>query len=59
MSMDETVFGSRLSIEEIEENFADADFFSGLSEGLAEAFRYERGVPCPGTVVHKRDIPEP
>lgn len=36
-------FESTLSIEEIEDNFKDVDFFSGIMDGLQEALAYEKG----------------
>ena len=39
---DSVLFNSSLSIEEIEENFKDFDFFTGLEEGLNEALAYEK-----------------
>ena len=40
--MDDHVFKSRYSMEEIENNFKDVDFFSGMKEGLEEALAYEK-----------------
>ena len=36
-------FESSLSIEEIEDNFKDVDFFAGIMDGLQEALAYEKG----------------
>ena len=41
--MSEPIFKSSLSMEEIEANFKDVDFFSGVMEGLEEALAYKRG----------------
>ena len=41
--MSEKVFRSRLSEAEIEENFRNTDFFSGIMEGLEEALAYDKG----------------
>ena len=35
--MSEHIFKSKYSIKEIEKNFKDVDFFSGVKEGLEEA----------------------
>lgn len=40
--MAEHVFKSGYSIEKIENDFRNADFFSGIEEGLREAIAYER-----------------
>ena len=41
--MKELEFTSALSNEEIEQNFEDIDFFSGIMTGLEEALAYEKG----------------
>ena len=41
--MAELVLKSRLSIDEIDKNFEDIDFFDGLIEGLEEALAYQKG----------------
>lgn len=56
--MKEPVFKSKLSIEEIESNFKDTDFFEGLSAGLKEALAYEKGNAKAETIVRKRNLPE-
>ena len=56
--MKEPVFKSKLSIEEIESNFKDTDFFEGLSAGLKEALVYEKGNAKAETIVRKRNLPE-
>lgn len=50
-------FESTLSIEEIEENFKDVDFFSGIMDGLQEALAYEKGKAAADTFVRKRSLP--
>ena len=40
--MSDTVFKSSLSIEEIERNFAETDYFSELMDALEEALAYSR-----------------
>ena len=37
ISVSEPIFKSSLSMEEVEANFKDVDFFSGVMEGLEEA----------------------
>ena len=39
-------FESSLSIKEIENNFKDIDFFSGIVDGLKESLAYEKGCEC-------------
>lgn len=41
--MSEYVFKSKYSMEEIELNFKNVDFFSGVKEGLEEALAHEKG----------------
>ena len=36
-------FESSLTIDEVEKNFDDFDFFSGIMEGLNEALAHEKG----------------
>jgi len=40
--MEELVFTSSLSMEEIEKNFEDFDLFAEIMAGLEEALAYER-----------------
>lgn len=47
-----------LSMEEIEANFADVDFFELLSASLEEALAHSKGDPTPGTVEHKYILPD-
>ena len=56
--MSEHVFKSRYSVEEIEKNFKDVDFFSGIEEGLKEALAYEKGSARSRTFARKRSLPE-
>lgn len=51
-------FESSLSIEAIEKNFKDIDFFSGLMDGLEEALAYEKGEAAAETFVRKRSLPD-
>ena len=41
--MSDHVFKSKYSLEEMEKNFKDLDFFNGIKEGLEEALAYEKG----------------
>ena len=56
--MGEHVFKSEYSIEKIENNFKNVDFFSGIEEGLKEAIAYERGNAKARTFARKRSLPE-
>ena len=44
--MEELRFESTLTMEEIENNFKDIDFFSGIVDGLKESLAYEKGCEC-------------
>jgi len=55
--MAEIRFKSSLSIEEIEENFKEIDFFSGIMEGLNEALAYEKGKASAETFARKQSLP--
>ncbi len=55
--MSELCFKSSLTNEEIEKNFKDIDFFSGMMEGLNEALAYEKGKSSPETFARKRSLP--
>ena len=48
---------SSLTEKEIEENFKDFDFFSGLMDGLQEALAYEKGKASAETYARKRSLP--
>ena len=50
--MEELTFKSALTSEEIEKNFQNIDFFSGVMAGLEEARAYAEG-----TLVRKRTLP--
>lgn len=56
--MDDHVFKSKYSMEEIENNFKDVDFFSGMKEGLEEAIAYEKGKASAETIARKRSLPD-
>lgn len=48
---------SSLTLEEIEENFKDVDFFTGIMDGLQEALAYSKGKAAADTFVRKRSLP--
>ena len=50
-------FKSSLSIEEIENNFKDFDFFENLMDGLNEALEFEQGITTTETISRKRSLP--
>ena len=54
--MERPEFQSKLTSEEIEENFKDTDFFSGIMEGLEEALAYEKGSAGAATYARKRSL---
>ena len=56
--MADLVFQSSLTMEEIEDNFKDVDFFSGIREGLQEALAYEKGTAAAETFARKRSLPD-
>lgn len=55
--MSEIRFKSSLSMEEIENNFKNIDIFSGITEGLEEALKYEKGKANTETIVRKKSLP--
>lgn len=55
--MSELRFESSLSMEEIEDNFKDVDFFSGIMDGLQEALAYTKGKAAADTFARKRSLP--
>ena len=55
--MSELRFESSLSMEEIENNFKDVDFFSGIMDGLQEALAYTKGKAAADTFARKRSLP--
>ena len=55
--MSDIHFKSSLSVEEIENNFKNIDFFSGIMEGLEEALAYEKGKASAETFVRKQSLP--
>ena len=55
--MNDIMFESSLTMEEIEKNFEGMDFFSGLMDGLTEALSYEQGKTVAETYTRKRSLP--
>lgn len=55
--MSELRFESSLSMEEIENNFKDVDFFAGIMDGLNEALAYTKGKVAADTFARKRSLP--
>ena len=55
--MSDIKFKSSLSLEEIDNNFKNIDFFSGIVEGLTEALAYERGKASAQTYTRKTSLP--
>ena len=51
-------FKSTLSNEEIEQNFSNIDFFSGIMSGLEEALAYEKGSAKTETIARKLSLPD-
>lgn len=56
--MSEPIFTSSLSEREIEENFKNMDFFSGIMSGLEEALAFEKGTSKAATLARKRSLPQ-
>lgn len=48
----ELCFTPSISIEEIEENFKDFDFFGTFYESLNDALAYKQGRANKGTIIH-------
>lgn len=55
--MSELQFESSLTVDEIENNFKDIDFFSGIMDGLQEALAYTKGKAAADTFARKRSLP--
>lgn len=55
--MEELKFESNLSMEEIQDNFKNVDFFSGIMEGLQEALAYKQGKAKAETIARKNSLP--
>lgn len=56
--MSEIRFKSSLTVEEIENNFKDTNFFAGIMEGLNEALAYEKGKASAETFARKQALPD-
>lgn len=56
--MSELVLKSALSLDEIEENFKDVNFFEGVMDGLNEALAFEKGKATAETFSRKRSLPD-
>ena len=56
--MSDHVFKSEYSVEELESNFKDVDFFTGIKEGLEEALAYKKGNASAETIARKRSLPD-
>lgn len=56
--MAEYTFKTNLSMEEIEENFKNVNFFEGVKVGLEEALAYEKGQAAAETFVRKSSLPQ-
>ena len=48
--MNELTLTSSLTMEEINENFQNVDFFTGIMDGLQEALSYKKGVNIDGNM---------
>lgn len=56
--MEELVFNTTLSEEEIDNNFQNTDFFSELMSSLDEAHAFASGSAKKETVIRKRNLPD-
>ena len=55
--MAELHLNSPLSMDEIENNFKNVDFFGEVMDGLNEALAYEKGTAKAETIARKRSLP--
>ncbi len=55
--MAELTFKSSLSIDEVEENFKDMDFFGEIIDSLTEALAASKGQAAADTFTRKRSLP--
>lgn len=55
--LEKASFKSSFTIDEVEKNFDDFDFFSGLMEGLNEALAHEKGKASAETFSRKSSLP--
>ncbi len=56
--MKELCLTSNLSMEEIENNFKDAELFDGIVSGLEEALAFKNGTSKAETLARKRSLPD-
>jgi len=49
---------SSLSDSEINKNFQNINYFSGIMSGLEEALAFEKGNPKAATIARKRSLPD-
>ena len=56
--MAELKLTTSLSDKEIEKNFENIDFFSGIMEGLEEALAFEKGSAKAATYARKKSLPD-
>ena len=54
----EYTFKTNLSMEEIEDNFKNIDFFEGVKSGLEEALAFEKGQAGADTFARKSSLPQ-
>ena len=55
--MSELHFKSKLTMNEIENNFKNVDYFEGIMDGLEEALAYTKGNAAVETLARKRSLP--
>lgn len=55
--MSELCFKSSLTMDEIENNFKNIDFFSGIMDGLLETLAYTKGKAAAETFTRKSSLP--
>ena len=56
--MKDLIFVSEKPYDEVEKAFENADFFSGIMDGLEEALAYEQGKAKAETYMRKRSLPD-
>lgn len=56
--MAEYTFKTDLTMEEIENNFKNVDFFEGIKDGLEEALAFEKGKATAETYARKNSLPQ-
>lgn len=54
---DNYIFNSKLTQEEIDNNFKDFDFFGALADSLQEALDFEKGKSSAQTIARKKSLP--